>query len=128
MNCSSEKSGIWRYSCPGHLSQQDTEAFFVVFSGAVRQFGMPKCWLRTMGVSSSAEECAQVIEDRRLIHRASRETNIAIRADQDLRITADAIKAVGVSIHIDYYVLASSGCGTGVNDRVRCHERIVDIG
>lgn len=72
---------------------------------------------------TTAKVRAQVIEDR----PSSRETNIAIMTNQDLRITADAVKAMGIPIHIDDYVLASPGCNAWMNDRVRCYESIGSV-
>src|SRR5258707_10479070 len=55
--------------------------------------------------TSSTDNIAQVVDDRLLIVTSSGEANIAVRADQDQRVTGDTIGAGGVPIVIDQRVV-----------------------
>ncbi len=75
-----------------------------------------------------AGNVAQVVDDRLSIDHSSSEANVAIRSNQDQRVSGDAIGAVGVPIAIDQRVVGARGHVACARDSICAQEVMVGSG
>jgi hypothetical protein len=76
-----------------------------------------RVWISRISTSATGD-IAQIVNDRLGISASSGETDVAIRADQDQRVTRDAVGVGGVSIALDQGMVSDRGRAPCTRDGV----------